>query len=175
MSIALFTLGCSRTEKTPGGQGAAETPAAVSAEGVPEKGTTTSPQEIFTGESAKVLKVVQADTLKISMGKKKYDVKLYGVVLPGKKPAVMAKAKKFAADLVLGKEVLVDAKGKDRKGRIFAMVSLPPGPNLNHELVREGYAQWNQKHAKDIYAKDLQDQAKMAKKGMWAEPKKKRG
>jgi endonuclease YncB( thermonuclease family) len=170
--LGLLAFGCSRREKEPEAPTTPETSASETGTKDQPNSAPPSALETFTGETAKVLKVTDADTLTIKMGKKTFDVKLYGVVVPEKNPVLREKAKKFAARLVGGKEVLVDAKRKENSGRIIAMVSLPPGPNLNHELVREGYAWWDQKSARDIYAKDLQDQAKMAKKGLWAGPTK---
>ena len=169
--LGVSPLGCSKKEKEAGAPAPASTQAGQPAQ--PQAASTPVPREIFSGREAKVVKVIQANTLQILQGKKKFDVKLYGVVLRTDKPAINAKAKKFVSDLLLGKQVLVDLKKRDRSGRLIAMVSLPPGPNANHELVREGYASWDQKTARDQYSLELEEQAKAARKGIWAEPVKK--
>jgi micrococcal nuclease len=131
-----------------------------------------APKETYAGKEAKVVKVVKADTVVVKEAKKQYQVRLYGVEL-SKNTSVNNKAKQFITELLLNKEVLVDPKGKNKFGLPVAMVSLPPGPNANHELVREGYAMWDQKTAKDEYARQLQDQARTAKKGLWGVTRKK--
>jgi endonuclease YncB( thermonuclease family) len=49
--------------------------------------------------------------------------------------------------LAFGKEVTVVVRDTDRYGRTVAVVILPDGRNLNHELVKRGYAWWYRKYA----------------------------
>lgn len=41
--------------------------------------------------------------------------------------------------MVIGREVALQAYGKDKYGRTVAEVVLPDGTNVNHELVKEGW------------------------------------
>jgi endonuclease YncB( thermonuclease family) len=49
-------------------------------------------------------------------------------------------------------------------------VLLPDGANVNQQLVREGWYWWFRKYApKDSMPMQLQQEAKEAKKGLWAD------
>ncbi len=172
-----FPAGCSKKEK----ESEISPPVATSAPAVEVQAQATPPATLSPAppthspeQHGKVIQVIQADTLKILEQKKKELVRLYGVHLPKGKSAILARGKKLAEKLVLGKSVRLEVKGKDGAGHILAIVILPPGTNLNHELVRDGDVIWDPKSGKDPVAQELQDQAKTAKKGLWASSAKKR-
>ena len=51
-------------------------------------------------------------------------------------------------------------------------VLLPDGRNLNHELVRAGFAWWYRKYApEDETLKQLEQEARAAKRGLWVDAK----
>jgi micrococcal nuclease len=51
-------------------------------------------------------------------------------------------------------------------------VMLPDGRNLNHEIVRAGFAWWFQRYAlTDTELKKLEAEAREARRGLWADPK----
>jgi endonuclease YncB( thermonuclease family) len=61
--------------------------------------------------------------------------------------------------------------GRDRYGRTVADVILPDGRNLNHELVKAGYAWWYRKYAPhDRELERLEEEARGAKRGLWSDP-----
>ena len=175
--LAVAGGGCSKKEEgkelappptaTPEGAGQAQ-PATTPVE-VATAAPTPIPAEVLSG---KVVQVVRADTLKVQEGKKSIEVKLYGILLPGKKAAILKQAKAYVAKLVLKKKISVEVKEKSRS-RIIGIVTLASGTNLNHELVRRGYVSLSPTGESDEAAVQLQEQAKAAKKGLWAEPKKK--
>ncbi len=131
---------------------------------------TPTPPEILSG---KVTRVIRADTLTIQEGTKKVEVKLYGIDLPSKKPAILKKAKLYITKLVLKKEVSVEVREKS-DSRIIGTVTLASGTNLSHELLKRGYASLDPNTESDETSTQLQDQAKTAKKGLWAAPAKKK-
>jgi endonuclease YncB( thermonuclease family) len=48
---------------------------------------------------------------------------------------------------------------------------LPDGPNVNHTLVKDGWCWWYQKYAAgDTVLEGLKQDAREAKKGLWADP-----
>jgi micrococcal nuclease len=78
------------------------------------------------------------------------------------------RAKQFASSLAFGKEVKVEAKGQDRYGRTVADVILPDGRNLNHEIVKAGFAWWFRNYApKDKVLEVLESEARAAKRRLW--------
>ena len=57
-------------------------------------------------------------------------------------------------------------------GRQTAVVILPDGRNLNHEIVKAGFAWWYRKYApkgKELEA--LESEARTARRGLWADPR----
>lgn len=60
--------------------------------------------------------------------------------------------------------------GRDRYGRTLGAVILSDGRNLNHEILKAGYAWWFRKYSKDASLGDLEDEARQAKRGLWADP-----
>ncbi len=49
---------------------------------------------------------------------------------------------------------------------------LPDGKNLNHEIVKAGFAWWFRKYApKDKVLEELEPQARAARRGLWADPR----
>jgi endonuclease YncB( thermonuclease family) len=58
----------------------------------------------------------------------------------------------------------------DRYGRILGDVFTPDGQSLNQELVRAGYAWWFRRYSKDIVLAQLEEEARIAKRGLWADP-----
>ena len=82
------------------------------------------------------------------------------------------RAKQFVSALAFGKEVKVEVKDHDRYGRTVADVILPDGRNLNHEIVKAGFAWWYRKYApKDTELEALESEARAAKRGLWADPR----
>src|SRR3954451_24685760 len=65
----------------------------------------------------------------------------------------------------------VRVTGKDCYGRTLADVTLPDGRNLNHELVKAGYAWCYRRYAPhDRELERLEKEARDAKRGLWSDP-----
>lgn len=112
--------------------------------------------------SATVIRVVDGDTLKVSMNTQKESVRLIGVDTPESKANKKAfrDSKKSGHDiqsiLKLGKRAAaftrsvvkpgdtvkleLDVQPRDRYGRILAYVYLPDGRMLNEVLIQSGHA-----------------------------------
>ncbi len=69
----------------------------------------------------------------------------------------------------MGKVVTVKETGHDRYGRTLGDVILPDGRNLNHELLKAGYAWWFRWYSKDVRLGEMEDEARLAKRGLWAD------
>jgi endonuclease YncB( thermonuclease family) len=123
--------------------------------------------EEFTG---KVVAITDGDTIKVLRDQEEVKIRLAGIDCPESHQAFGKKAKQATSDLAFGKTVTVQAKGKDRYGRVLADIILPDGTNLNRELVRSGCAWWYRKYSKDESLGHLEAEAREAKRGLWADP-----
>jgi endonuclease YncB( thermonuclease family) len=124
--------------------------------------------EEFTG---KVIGITDGDTIKVLRGNEEIKIRLEGIDCPESHQAFGNKAKQATSDLAFGKIVTIQAKGKDRYERTLADIILPDGTNLNRELVRSGFAWWYRKYSKDESLGRLEDEAREAKRGLWADNK----
>ena len=76
-----------------------------------------------------------------------------------------------AGILVYGKEVTLEACGKDKYGRTIADVVLQDGTNAHHELVKDGWRWWYRKYAlSDTMLEKLEAEARAARRGLWVDP-----
>lgn len=121
----------------------------------------------FTG---KVVGVLDGDTIEVLHDGHAERVRLNGIDCPEKGQPFGKKAKQFTSTMVFGKEVDIQVLGFDRYGRTIGDVMLGDGRNLNRELVRAGFAWWYRKYSKDFTLGDLEDEARLAKQGLWADP-----
>lgn len=86
------------------------------------------------------------------------------------KQAFGTRAKQFTGDLAFGKTVTLRVHDVDRYGRQVAEIILPDGRNLNHEIVRAGFAWWYRQYARnDKELERLETEARAAKRGLWAD------
>ncbi|MEJ7606133.1 MAG: thermonuclease family protein [Bryobacteraceae bacterium] len=95
--------------------------------------------ESFEG---RVVAITDGDTIRILRDGEQVRVRLHGIDAPEKKQAFGTRARQYAGELAHGKLVRVEVKDMDRNGRTVGVVFLPDGRNLNHELVRTGFAWW---------------------------------
>jgi endonuclease YncB( thermonuclease family) len=121
--------------------------------------------------SGKVISISDGDTFTILQGKEQIKVRLYGIDCPEKSQAFGQKAKTFTSDKIFGKEITVIPHGKDRYGRVIGEVILGNGSTLNKELVKNGFAWWYRQYApKNDTLRILEESARIARVGLWADP-----
>lgn len=119
---------------------------------------------------ARVLMVHEGDRLTIHHQGRKDMVYLRNVDCPELKQSYGKQAKRATAAYIANREVVVRDLKRDRQGRMTADVLLPDGRQIAHELVKEGLA-WVQPDGSDDQAlKDMEELARAARKGLWAEP-----
>jgi endonuclease YncB( thermonuclease family) len=118
----------------------------------------------------KVIGVKDGDTIEVLIDGKPMKIRLFGIDCPEKKQAYGTKAKDFTASLSFGKTVSIQSKGTDKYRRMLGFVFLPDGRNLNHELVKAGYA-WRYKYNKNNLLLMLEAQARNKRLGLWADAK----
>ncbi|WP_291952766.1 thermonuclease family protein [Campylobacter sp.] len=113
---------------------------------------------------AKVVEVIDGDTIKVIIKQKESKIRLFGIDAPEKNQAYGQISKKFLSAIVLNKEVTLSIKDEDKYGRILAIVYLND-KDINQIMVKNGYA-WAYEYYSDLYL-NVQNIAKSAKKGLW--------
>ena len=78
-------------------------------------------------------------------------------------------AKDFTAKLTLKQRVKIYPTTTDRYGRSVARVTLPDGRDLSTALVNAGLAWVYRKYSDDQALIRLEDEARRAKRGLWAD------
>lgn len=119
--------------------------------------------------TARVVGVTDGDTIKVLHANHSETVRLLGVDAPEKRQAYGDRARRFTSDLAFDRTVIVHATGRDRYGRLLGEVVLPDGRSLNQELVRAGYAWWFRKYSRDVQLARLEEDARQARRGLWAD------
>ncbi len=97
-------------------------------------------------------------------------IRLHGIDCPEKRQAFGKRAKQLTSNLVFGKTVTVQVMDRDRYGRTVGVVLLSDGRSLNHELVRAGLAWMYRRYTNDQSLSDLEEEARVAGRGLWADP-----
>ena len=86
-----------------------------------------------------VSKVVDGDTLKILTGDSRHTVRLDGIDAPETGQAFGTKVRRYLSNRLLGEQVNVVTKGRDKYGRLLGEVFIGD-TNINQELVEKGLA-----------------------------------
>ena len=154
--------------------------AAFTAENSNTTTNTTTDKEDISNKTFKVLKVVDGDTIQIDYNGKKEKVRMIGIDTPESVHPDETRnnengkiASEYTKKLLTDKEVTLelDVQERDKYGRILAYVYLN-GKMINKKLLEDGYAQVatfppNVKYVKEFTK--IQEKAKEAEKGLWAE------
>ena len=123
--------------------------------------------ESFQGH---VVAITDGDTLRVLRKREQVRVRLHGIDAPERKQPFGTRARQYAGDLAHEKLVRVEVKKTDRYGRAVGVIILPDGRNLNHEMVRAGFAWWVQEYApRDKSLARLEQDARKAKRGLWTD------
>ena len=125
----------------------------------------------FTGE---VVRIVDGDRIEVLHDGRPERIRLSGVHAPKKGQPFGREAKQAASFLAFHKAVTVNVRGRDFYGRISALVVLPDGTILNHELVRQGLAWQNRQSPQDGMLAVMEAAARQSKRGLWGDPQPKR-
>jgi endonuclease YncB( thermonuclease family) len=119
--------------------------------------------------NGKVVAVTDGDTITVLRDHEQVKVRLLEIDAPEKKQPFGNKSKQSLSDLCFNKTALLTDKGKDRYGRTLARVQCD-GVDANAEQVRLGMAWVYDHYVTDRSLYQLQDEAKTAKRGLWADP-----
>jgi endonuclease YncB( thermonuclease family) len=118
--------------------------------------------------SAKVIVVIDGDTVLILRGNKQIKVRLAGIDAPEKAQAFGENSKQSLTELVLNKQVRVDSQAMDSYGRMVAQIKVDE-LNVNYEQVQRGMAWAYSRFNRSKTLLVLQNGAREAKRGLWAQ------
>lgn len=123
-----------------------------------------------------VVRVADGDTLTLLDEKKaQHKVRLAGIDAPEKKQAFGTRAKQSLSDAAYKKYVTVEAKKKDRYGRLLGKV-FHDGKDLGLLQIRQGLAWHYTAYEKDqspedrVAYKAAEMQARTLRQGLWVDP-----
>jgi endonuclease YncB( thermonuclease family) len=122
--------------------------------------------ETFT---AKVIAVMDGDTVMVLRGKQKIKVRMANIDAPERGQDFGKQSRESLLEMVGKKQVQIETQAVDQYGRIVALVSID-GRSVNQEQVKRGMAwEYSHYHSDKTYL-DLQNEAQQAKHGLWAQP-----
>ena len=118
--------------------------------------------------SAKVIVVIDGDTLVVLHNNAKVKIRLANIDAPEKDQPFGMDARQAMVGMVYKKQVQIDSKTVDKYGRTVALVSVD-GLNVNEDMVKRGMA-WEYSYYKlgRVYMA-LQSEAQQARRGLWSE------
>ncbi len=118
---------------------------------------------------AKVLTVMDGDTVFVKTGPFKAKLRLVNIDAPEKDQPFGKESQESLQSLIGGKVIHVESKAVDKFGRTIAVISIGD-INVNEEQVRRGMA-WAYSRSREgrTYAR-LQSEAQLARRGLWHQP-----
>ncbi len=119
----------------------------------------------------KVIKVIDGDTIDVLHNNQPERIRLNGIDAPEMGMAYGQAAKEYVLDMAALKTITVEVTDTDRYGRTVGDVILPDGRILNRDIVKAGYAWWFKKYSKDASLGELEEGARIARKGLWRDPR----
>jgi len=123
--------------------------------------------------SGPVVGVTDGDTVTVLVGENtsaltEVKIRLSEIDSPEKNQPFGMRSKQALSSEVFNQTVRVESTGKDRYGRTLGTLYLG-SENINHWLVREGWAWRYDRYSKSEELLRLQDEARAAKRGLWAD------
>lgn len=131
---------------------------------------------VFADFTGTVVKVTDGDTINVlEAGNILHKVRLTGIDAPERGQPYGRKSQEYLADMVAGKQVVIESDKTDRYGRDLGKIILN-GKDINLEQVKAGMAWWYRYYKKQQPPNDqmdyeaAEDNAKANRLGLWAEP-----
>jgi micrococcal nuclease len=116
---------------------------------------------------ARVILVMDGDTVMVLRDGKKIKVRLSNIDAPESDQEFGKESRQSLADKVLKKQVHVNSKAVDVYGRMIAEISVD-GRSVNEAQVQDGMAWENSHFHGDKHYLKLGNDAKQARRGLWA-------
>jgi endonuclease YncB( thermonuclease family) len=125
----------------------------------------TAQAEIF---SAKVIVVMDGDTVMVLRDGQKLKVRLANIDAPEKDQSYGMQSRDSLLQLVGKKQVQIDSQAIDQYGRMIGRISVD-GLDVNQEQVKRGMAwEYSHYHSDKTYI-GLQSEAQQARRGLWTQ------
>jgi len=136
-----------------------------------------SSKDIYTSSTTSIIldgvtRVIDGDTINLFLFNSGSIVRsrLNGIDCPEKGQPFYEDASKYTSSLCLYKQVGVIKYDKDKYDRLIVDIILPDGKNLCEEIVRAGYAWWYHLYSDNLVLKQLENEARIARRGLWSQP-----
>ena len=123
--------------------------------------------------NGRVVGVTDGDTLTLLVDRVQFRIRLAQIDAPESNQPYGKRAKSALSALAFGKQARVEVVDIDRYGRTVGEVFVD-GIDVNREMVREGHAWAYTKYSHTTEIIELEDSARIAKKGLWALPENQR-
>ena len=123
---------------------------------------------------ATVIKVIDGDTIWIKKDNNHIKVRLSYIDAPELKQNFGIRSRNFLSNLVLDKMIEVNTNKKDRYNRHLGEIYIHNTKEsifINTKMIKSGNAWVYKTYTNNPYLKNLEDYAKMNKKGLWNEQK----
>ena len=118
--------------------------------------------------SAKVIAVMDGDTVMVLRGGQKLKVRMANIDAPEKDQTFGRQSRDSLLEMVGKKQVQIDSQAVDQYGRIVGLISVD-GRNVNQEQVKRGMAwEYSHYHSDKTYI-GLQSDAQQARRGLWTQ------
>jgi micrococcal nuclease len=143
----------------------------VGGEPAPPRGSAALDADLSGAERARVLDVVDGDTVDVEVNGRRERVRYYGVNTPERGDPCYREATERNRELV-GDEVLLapDERDRDRYGRLLRYIFTPEGESIDAALVYEGLARaWTEDGSYREQLGSLEADAQTAERGcLWS-------
>ena len=120
----------------------------------------------------RVIKVIDGDTIWVKTSNKHIKIRLSYIDAPELKQTYGVRSKNFLTNLILDKNVQINANKKDRYNRHLGEVyihNVDESVFVNAKMLKSGNAWIYLKHRDNSYLKNLENYARIKKIGLWSE------
>ena len=121
---------------------------------------------------AKVIKVIDGDTVWVKSDNKHIKIRLSYIDAPELKQTFGIRSKNFLTELILDKNVQVNTNKKDRYNRHLGEIYIHNNKEsifVNAKMIKSGNAWIYKTYRDNAYLKNLENYARINKKGLWEE------
>ncbi len=121
---------------------------------------------------AKVIKVIDGDTVWVKSENKHIKIRLSYIDAPELKQVFGIRSKNFLTELILDKNVQINANKKDRYNRHLGEIYIHNSNEsifVNAKMIKSGNAWVYKTYRDNSYLKNLENYARINKKGLWEE------
>jgi endonuclease YncB( thermonuclease family) len=121
---------------------------------------------LATTLAGRVVAVHDGDSLTVLVDRTEVRVRLAGIDAPERGQPYASASRRALARRVAGREVLVEASGRDGFGRTLGVVSVD-GADVNRAQVRDGMAWVFRRFSQDAALLALEEDARRERRGLW--------